>query len=150
MRIKTVFIFCFIWLLCACSNTDNDTSLVFLNGDGKKLSDFEGQWLLINYWAAWCKPCLNEIPELNVINARSDVEVLAFNYDDLDETLLRKQLDKFDIQYRSIVIDPALLFKQAKPRGLPATIVVNQRGEFVKWLYGAQSRQSLLEVIVQP
>ena len=143
MRIKTVFIICFTWLLIACS----DSRLTLLDAESKRLSDFEGQWLLINYWAAWCKPCVKEIPELNEINARSDVTVLAFNYDNLDAATLRKQIKQFDVQYRSVMNEPAELFNQAKPTGLPATLLINPKGEFADWLYGAQSQESILAVI---
>jgi thiol-disulfide isomerase/thioredoxin len=143
LRLKNVFVFWLIGLLMACSNF----SLTFLDGDKKNINEFEGQWLLINYWAAWCKPCLKEIPELNVFNSRSDIEVLAFNYDQLDEITLKEQIIKFDIQYLSLAIDPASLFKQPKPNGLPATMVVSPKGEFVEWLYGAQTNDSLLEAL---
>lgn len=143
MRLKNVFIFSFIGLLMACG----DIKLTFLNGDKKNINEFEEPWVLINYWAAWCKPCLKEIPELNDFNSRSDVEVLAFNYDQLDEATLKEQIIKFDIQYRSLASDPASLFKQPKPTGLPATMVIGSKGEFVKWLYGAQTNDSLLSAL---
>ncbi len=143
MRIKIVFIFCFISFLCACSEVNFD----FVGGDNKELSEYKGQWLLVNYWAVWCQPCLKEIPELNAFNTRSDVEVLAFNYDRLDEVSLKDQISKFDIQYRSLSFDPAELFNQDTPTGLPATMVINPKGEFVEWLYGAQTKESLLAAL---
>lgn len=141
MRLKNVFVLLFVGLLVACS----DNNLAFLDGDKKNINEFGGQWLLINYWAAWCKPCLTEIPELNEFNSRPDVEVLAFNYDRLDEVTLRQQIIKFDIHYRSLSDDPAILFQQPKPTGLPATMVVSPKGEFIEWLYGAQNKASLTE-----
>jgi thiol-disulfide isomerase/thioredoxin len=122
-------------------------SFDLLHGEKKTLSDYGGQWLFINYWAAWCKPCLKEIPELNVLNSDAGIEVLAFNYDGLDKASLKDQVSKFDIQYRSLIRDPASLFGQPTPTGLPATMVINPKGEFVEWLYGAQTKVSLLKVI---
>ena len=143
MRIKIVLIFCFISFLSACGEVSFD----FVGGEKKALSEYRGQWLLINYWAVWCKPCLKEIPELNEFNTRSDVEVLAFNYDRLDEVSLKDQISKFDIQYRSLILDPTELFDKEAPTGLPATMVINPKGEFVEWLYGAQTRESLLKIL---
>lgn len=140
MRIKTVFLFSIIGLLTACS----DNTLSIFNGETKSLKDYRGQWLFINYWAAWCKPCLIEIPELNAFNLKSDVTVLAYNYDHLEKEALAEQIREFDIQYESILNDPAAIFSQEKPRALPATMVVNQKGEFIEWLYGPQNQQSLL------
>lgn len=143
MRIKIVFIFCFISFLSACSEVNFD----LLGGEKKSLDEYRGEWLFINYWAAWCKPCLKEIPELNVFNVRSGVEVLAFNYDNLDETSLKDQISKFDIQYSSLIQDPAMLFNQATPSSLPATMVINPEGEFAKWLYGAQTKETLIKAL---
>lgn len=137
---KTVFSLLCVWFLTACS----DSRVTLSGGDSKSLSEYEGQWLLINYWAAWCKPCLTEIPELNAINLRSDVSVLAYNFDNLDIMALTAQASQFDIQYPSIIADPSALYDQEKPSGLPATMVINPQGEFVEWLYGAQSQESLL------
>lgn len=129
--------------LVACTNS----SVTFLGGERKNLNEFEGRLLLINYWAAWCKPCLAEIPELNAFNLRQNVNVLAYNYDDLKEPILQEQVKKFNIQYRSILNDPSELYEQNKPSGLPATMVINAEGEFVEWLYGAQNKASLLKLL---
>ena len=48
-------------LLAACSPAGKP------RGDGLQLDELRGQWVLINYWATWCKPCIQEIPELNAL-----------------------------------------------------------------------------------
>ena len=40
-----------------------------------------GQWRIINYWAIWCAPCREEIPELNELDRSTELVVLAVNYD---------------------------------------------------------------------
>lgn len=47
-----------------------DFTLEDLEGNTHRLTDYRGKWVLVNYWATWCPPCLNEIPEL--INLHSD------------------------------------------------------------------------------
>jgi len=61
------------------------------SGDGDVRKDLDpdtlkGRWVLINYWAEWCKPCLEEIPELNTFaEAHSEqVSVLGVNYDGVE------------------------------------------------------------------
>ncbi len=145
MRLKIVFMLCAFMFVTGCS----DRRLTFIDGDKISLSEFDGRWLIINYWAAWCNPCVTEIPELNEFNERTDVEVLAFNYDQPNEVELKKQIKKFDIHYRSLVAEPSLVFQQSKPTGLPATMVISPQGEFIKWLYGAQTIESLSEAIAK-
>jgi thiol-disulfide isomerase/thioredoxin len=48
---------------------------------GLPLEQLRGQWVVINYWAIWCKPCIQEIPELNALNELPEVTVLGVNYD---------------------------------------------------------------------
>ena len=44
-------------------------------GGVPRLEDLRGQWVLVNYWAQWCKPCIEEIPELNQLDSeRTDAE----------------------------------------------------------------------------
>ena len=40
-----------------------------------------GQWRVVNYWAIWCTPCREEIPELNALNDSTELMVFAVNYD---------------------------------------------------------------------
>ena len=48
-----------------------------------------GQWRVINYWAIWCAPCREEIPELNALNDSTELMVFAGNYDgQMGEALL--------------------------------------------------------------
>lgn len=142
MRLKIVLIFC-VGFLSGCSGP----SFQFVDGQLKDLSDYKGQWLLINYWASWCKPCITEIPELNLLHQRPDIHVLAFNFDRLDAQDLNREVAKFSINYPSLAIDPGEMFKQPAPGALPATMVIDPKGRFRQWLYGEQSQSSILKVL---
>ena len=41
-----------------------DLEFTDIEGNEIKLSDYRGKWVVLNYWATWCPPCLEEIPEL--------------------------------------------------------------------------------------
>jgi cytochrome c biogenesis protein CcmG/thiol:disulfide interchange protein DsbE len=57
-----------------------------LDGSTVRLSDFRGQYVVLNFFATWCVPCRNEHPELQSFRNRhlstGDVEVLAVVFDD--------------------------------------------------------------------
>lgn len=123
--------------LLACSESGNS-----------KFSAYQGQWLLINYWAVWCKPCIEEIPELNALNAREDVTVLGYNFDRATGAALQEQVAHLKIAFDLIAADPAPGFEQPSPQALPATMLISPEGEFVTWMMGPQTQEGILKRIV--
>ncbi len=134
-----------VCLLTACSK---GPQWQLLDGDQQRLSELKGQWVLINYWAEWCRPCLTEIPELNMLDKASDITVLAYNFDRLTGKALAEQAQKFNIEFASMLTEPAALFGQETPKGLPATLIINPNGEVHDWLVGPQTEESVRKKLV--
>ncbi|MFQ5794369.1 MAG: TlpA family protein disulfide reductase [Candidatus Bipolaricaulia bacterium] len=59
--------------------TAPDFALKTLDGQVVKLSDFQGQKVLVNFWATWCAPCRAEIPDLEKVHRQGDVVVLGLD-----------------------------------------------------------------------
>ena len=130
-------------LMTAC----NEQGLQVLDDEAMILEAHQGQWVFINYWAVWCKPCIEEIPELNHFSQDARVAVYGFNYDRLDDANLRLKVEQFGLAYPSLLEDPAVLFNQPAPQALPATLVLNPQGEVARWLFGPQTVSSLTSAI---
>src|SRR5690554_7457367 len=60
---------------------------------------YRGQWVLVNYWAEWCKPCLEEIPELNELDKAPDISVLGVNFDGITGTALEQLGEDMGIEF---------------------------------------------------
>jgi len=107
-----------------------------------------GRWVLINYWAEWCKPCLEEIPELNAFaEAHSEqVSVFGVNYDGVEGEALARVIVRFGIDFPVLTRDPASLYKFARPEVLPVTIVINPEGIVQQRLVGPQTLANLKRV----
>ncbi|MFT4768647.1 MAG: thiol-disulfide isomerase/thioredoxin [Glaciecola sp.] len=108
--------------------------------------DSAGSWTFVNYWAEWCKPCIKEIPELNLLHKRDGVRVLGVNYDGAQGEDLQSQLDSLNVQFPTLSIDPAARYGIDRPQVLPTTLVIDPEGNVVAVLVGPQTEHSLLEV----
>lgn len=128
-----------IALLFACSREDAST-------DGFNLEDYKGEWLIINYWATWCGPCLKEIPELNTLakTHQGEISVLGVNYDKNTGEQLTQDIAMMGIEFETLEKDPAAVLKLSRPEGLPVTYLYNPEGEMAAKLVGPQTSASLL------
>ncbi len=56
-----------LWLTGACAALAQDFTLPDAQGVNHKLSDYRGQWVVVNDWTSDCEPCLDEMPELSAV-----------------------------------------------------------------------------------
>ncbi len=117
-----------------------------IHGASFSFSSLKGKWVFINYWASWCHPCLNEIPELNHfydVNKKDTVALFAVNYDGLPNEKQVQLASQFGIQYPSLSQDPALDLHLGDIEVLPVTFVFNPEGQLHDVLYGGQTMKRL-------
>jgi len=124
--------------LSACSKPDFTT----VNGDSGQFA--QGQWQFINYWATWCGPCRDEIPELNdFAKNHADIRIYGINYDGLEGDALTAAIADMGIEFSSLSADPAPTFGIPRPQVLPTTLVISPDGKLVASLMGPQTAQTL-------
>ncbi|MAV23369.1 MAG: hypothetical protein CBE38_00470 [Gammaproteobacteria bacterium TMED278] len=139
MRNKIITLISVI-VLTGCQKFDIDV----YNGPDTSLENLKGKWVVINYWADWCPPCLKEMPELvNFANANPDINVYAFNYDELEISELKPQLKKFSVDIPSIISHPRDIWGIKTPQTIPATYFINTEGELVLSLFKPQTEETL-------
>lgn len=114
-----------------------------LSGEQRTLADLRGSWLFVNYWAEWCAPCLEEIPELNALHGEEGVYVLGINFDQLDAETMRPQVAQLGIGFPVAAADPTELLGLEMPEVLPSTFVFDPAGERVTVLRGPQTLEAL-------
>jgi thiol-disulfide isomerase/thioredoxin len=146
--IKRVVCLALILVLSGCSRQD----LSVLDAKDVGWQALRGQWVVINYWAEWCKPCIEEVPELNQLAAHysKQVAVLGVNYDAVTEDALRQQARRLQIEFPVLDVDPASMLKLARPEVLPTTFVFSPQGELVGSLVGPQSALGLASIMGLP
>jgi thiol-disulfide isomerase/thioredoxin len=145
-----LFIFA-AFLLSSCDNEAAQASLELDDGNVLKAQSWQGKWVYINYWAQWCKPCAEEIPELNAFaQANNDVLLLGVNFDKVNSATLLKQISAMRIEFPVVTNDIQQAFKHPMPQGLPTTIVINPEGKIVHTLSGPQTAASLTNAKSSP
>lgn len=130
-------------LLAGCQKVE------FERAEGPELAwgDLRGQWVLVNYWAEWCKPCLEEIPELNELDKAPDITVLGVNFDDVKGDALVDLGQRMGIEYTMLAQDPAREFDWKLPAALPATFVLNPDGKLLEARFGPQTEDDIRALI---
>lgn len=110
-----------------------------VNGKYHKLSDYYGKWLVVNYWATWCPPCLEEMSELTMfhdIHKDRDAIVIGVNFEEIDTNKLKLFIKDYSINYLVLRTNPSKISDLGAMPAIPITFVINPRGEIVAKLIG--------------
>ncbi len=142
MKQRIIQLFCLL-IIISCQNNDIDV----YNGPDSSIDKLNGNWIVINYWADWCAPCIKEIPELNEFAYENeDLLVYTFNFDQLDEEELAPIAKKFNIQVPSLISHPRDIWGIQTPPAVPATFFINPNGNLVLSLFRPQTKDALNKI----
>ena len=143
MKIKYSLYLCLLVLCLSGCESKSPADGVDAQGHAIYLQDYKGKWILLNYWATWCKACVEEIPELNRLyqQHQDQLVIFAVNFDASEED--NKFLQKHPILYPQLIKDPKKLFSFTSVNVLPATIIISPQGEVVASLTGPQTAAGL-------
>jgi thiol-disulfide isomerase/thioredoxin len=107
--------------------TAPDFSFTYESGESAKLSDYRGQVVFINFWASWCGPCMQEMPDINELRqAYPDVVILEINVSD-EKTDALEFIGKsgYDVSW---IIDDGTIASHYPSQGIPYTLILDKSG----------------------
>ena len=154
MAFRTIIVWLVLALLPVVIQADDSADYELRDMDGKshRVSDYRGKWLIINFWATWCSPCIQEMPELERFYQQniSSAQVWGVTFEDTDKAKIRQFIEQLGITY------PVLGYAQDPLTGfgtvtvLPTTFVIDKKGLFFHRFEGPISAQDITAVIDQP
>ena len=131
-------------------------ALAFTARDGaqRQLADFKGKLVLVNLWATWCVPCVEEMPALERLQARlgDKLTILAISEDRQGETVVAPFLEQHAIKHLAIFLDPkGAATTEFGAQGLPSSYLIARDGTIVgKEAGGAQWDDPAMVAKLQP
>jgi len=113
-----------------------------IEGKTHSLAAYKGKWVIVNYWATWCPPCLEEIPDLIALHEkRKDMVILGVAMDYKDAKEIRAFVDDNLMSYPVILGDDKVTRQIGPADVLPTTFIFNPQGQLAKVRRGLITRQ---------
>jgi peroxiredoxin len=133
-------------LVCSLASNAADFSLRDLKGKTHRLADYRGKWVLVNYWATWCPPCLDEIPELSSLhNAHhhKDLAVIGIAIDSGPRNKVASFAKAHGISYPVVMGNRNVTDQIGAVEVLPVSFLYNPKGKQVSFQAGKVTRASI-------
>ena len=128
-----------------------DMPLKGLDGKTANLADYRGKWVVVNYWATWCPPCREEMPELQAFHDdhhETDGVVIGLNTEMKAAEEILTFLDDYFVTYPNYITGgPVSDTPLGRVPGLPTTFLVSPKGTVEARQVGGVTREMIEKFI---
>ncbi len=123
----------------------NGFKLTDTTGKTHTLAGYKGKWVLVNYWATWCPPCLDEIPDLIALheNKANNLVVIGIALDYRNAKQVTDFATGLLVNYPIVLGNRQLVSQIGPVQGLPTTYLYNPEGRLVAQQVGAITRAAV-------
>jgi len=115
------------------------------NGKIHTLAGYKGKWVLVNFWATWCPPCLEEIPDLIALheNKKNNLVVIGVASDYRSAKQVTDFAEGLLVSYPIVLGTPDVINQIGPVQGLPTTYLFNPEGKMVAQQVGALTQAAV-------
>ena len=145
--ILTVFV---LLLISSLKARAVEYTLPDLNGKPQSLQQYEGKWLIVNYWATWCGSCRKEFADLidmHEANKDKDIVIVGINYENISQQQLKAFVEANKIPFPVLSSRPIPLTPLGRVPALPTTYIIDPAGNTVAGEVGVVTRKNLEDYI---
>ncbi len=123
-----------------------DAPMPRLDGSGEtRIADFRGRWVLVNFWASWCRPCEEESPAIEAFADRNRDRLVVLGINSEDNSVDANDfIDRYGLSWR-MVEDDGERMETYGVLGLPESFLVDPNGDLALIQRGPVDEQFLAE-----
>ncbi len=121
-----------------------------VQGHAQNLAAYKGKWVLVNFWATWCPPCLKEIPDLISLQGtygKTRLAVIGVAMDYHDPKQVIDFARSMHINYPIVLGNSDLAAQVGEIQGLPTSYLFDPSGRIVAYQLGALTRSAVEKYI---
>lgn len=123
-----------------------------LQGEMQSLDQYQGKWVVVNYWATWCGSCIKEfsdLAELHEENKGSNIVVVGINYETINHDRLKGFVDAYKIPYPVWRSEELPITPLGEVPALPTTYIIDPEGNVIAGEVGVMSKETLKDFITK-
>lgn len=124
-----------------------DFELTTLDGEKVKLSDYKGQRVMLNFWATWCPPCRDEMPDMQKLQENHDIQILAVNLTETesDPAKVQKFMDELNLTFTVPMDEKSVVSKDYQIIAYPTSYMIDSDGRIQFVTMGQMSYDLMVE-----
>lgn len=132
-------------MLATCNVVANEFVFKDMQGNVQRLSDYKGKWVLVNFWATWCPPCLAEIPdlvEMHNAHKESDLAVIGVAMSSPMDAV-KSFTKQMEISYPIVFGSDKIAAQIGRIDALPTSYLYDPTGKLVSYQSGMVTRDAI-------